>query len=126
HSLHGHPEEGSQRDRSSAGSRCVQDLHWPRSRGLRGPLQEPRASAHGVVPMKVFVQPTCGVTSTSMFRVAHALKKYKPIGVEVVQSQKEADLVVLHTIGPWQQLPEQEYVVIQYCLETAGAGRWSG
>jgi len=76
--------------------------------------------------MKVFVQPTCGVTSTSMFRVAHALRKYKPIGVEIVQNQREADLVVLHTIGPWQQLPNQEYVVIQYCLETAGAGRWSG
>lgn len=71
--------------------------------------------------MKVYLHPT-GTHSKAMVRVACALVKYAPKGVSFVTRPAYADVQVLHVIGQdalQYDLP-REYVVIQYCYQTAG------
>jgi glycosyltransferase involved in cell wall biosynthesis len=79
--------------------------------------------------LRVFVEPV-GLFSRAMVRVADALTRYAPAGVEIVSdlSPSECDLVVLHVIGRdaisvAENVAQcgQRYAVIQYCLQTAGA-----
>lgn len=73
--------------------------------------------------------------SRAMGRVAKALTDHAGGRVKVVGSAAEADLVVLHVIGPEGLLAEidrlrahgQRYAVIQYCVKTTtwpAAARW--
>lgn len=64
--------------------------------------------------MKVFLRPT-GLHSLAMQRVANALERYAPMGVEIVKSAGEADLQLLHVIGETEPPVDREYAVIQYC-----------
>lgn len=75
--------------------------------------------------MKVFVD-SPPLLSRAMFRVAHALRKYAPLNVQITKDPIEADLVILHVIG-YQDTIEaanlltkrgQKYGVIQYCLRS--------
>lgn len=76
--------------------------------------------------MKVFVRPT-GLYSRAMTRVAVALARYAPLSVEIVETYAEADIVVSHLIGPWDQMETKPEIVIQYCLRSAGLDyeRWA-
>lgn len=76
--------------------------------------------------MNVYLQPQ-GLHSHSMLRTARALECYAPSGVRIVQSQEDADLVILHVIGADAIEKANEvlvsgkrYCAVQYCLETAG------
>jgi hypothetical protein len=71
--------------------------------------------------MKICVTPT-GLHSRAMVRVANALMKYGPAEVSFVGRPVNADVQVLHVIGPGVlQLDwPREYAVIQYCYQTAG------
>ena len=60
--------------------------------------------------------------SKAMLRVAAALHRHAPAGVQVVDREADADLVVLHVIG-MEGLPEaiaklkgRRYAIVQYCL----------
>lgn len=71
---------------------------------------------------KVFLEPP-KVASPSLSRVADALTKYKPEGVEIVSDEAEADIVVLHVIGRQDQVLEKarnlpRYAVIQYAVRS--------
>jgi glycosyltransferase involved in cell wall biosynthesis len=80
--------------------------------------------------VKVFLEPT-GLHSFAMKRVAKALAHYAPPSVQIVDRfPNEADLRVLHVIGPGvydDMDPNQPHAIIQYCLESAGYDRvkWS-
>ncbi len=72
--------------------------------------------------MKVYLQPP-RVNSLSLKRVARALTQYKPDWVEIVDSEADADLVVLHVIGRQDQILKQaaktkSYAVIQYAIRS--------
>lgn len=74
--------------------------------------------------MKVFLKPT-GLYSQAMIRVARALTQYAPEGVDVVRRPEQADIRVMHTIGPdlFEFINSQPYLrfaVIQYCFKSAG------
>lgn len=71
--------------------------------------------------MKVCVVPT-GLHSRAMIRVADALMKFAPEGITFVGRPVNADVQVLHVVGPdvLQSTWPREYVVIQYCYQTAG------
>lgn len=64
--------------------------------------------------------------SAAMRRVAEALARFRPAGVDLVPTELEADLVVLHVIGyPETETAvaellerEQRYAVMQYCLRS--------
>lgn len=81
--------------------------------------------------MKVYLKPT-GLMSRAMYRVAHALTTYAPKEVDVVRRPEQADLRIMHTIGPdmfdfvEQQGPSFRFAVIQYCYKSAGGneGMW--
>jgi hypothetical protein len=66
--------------------------------------------------MKICVRPT-GLHSRAMLRVADALQKHAPSGLSFVREPEDADLQVLHVIGPdaLTELRAQRYVCIQYC-----------
>lgn len=65
--------------------------------------------------MKVFLKPT-GLHSPAMIRVVEALSKYAPPSIQVTADQLQADLTVLHVIGPDVVPPKRgAYAVIQYC-----------
>lgn len=76
--------------------------------------------------MNVFLEPT-GLHSRSMLRTARALERYAPSGIQIVQRQEDADLVILHVIGADAigrandvLASGKRYAAIQYCLKTAG------
>jgi glycosyltransferase involved in cell wall biosynthesis len=82
----------------------------------------------GRTPIRAYVQPT-GLHSRAMIRVADALARYAPTGVEIAPdpSPSECDLIILHVIGSdaitaAERVAScgQRYAVIQYCLVTAG------
>ena len=65
--------------------------------------------------------------SHSLRRVASALRQYALPDIEVVASEDDADLVVLHVIGRCEQVTgyarelkarERNYAVIQYCVRS--------
>lgn len=61
--------------------------------------------------------------SLGIKRVVQALKQYAPKGVEVVSSQEEADLVVVHMVGNgqlqhWTTDNGKPFAAVQYCLRT--------
>jgi D-inositol-3-phosphate glycosyltransferase len=80
--------------------------------------------------MRAFVSAPAGL-SRAMTRVANALAEYAPIpqpdgsGVQIVKTEAEADLVVLHVIGE-EGITEakrlhdagKKYAIIQYCLRS--------
>lgn len=71
--------------------------------------------------MKVFVDPIPITLSRAMFRVAKGLRTYVPDGIEIVDRVSQADLQVLHVIGPQvlkRHLKVTDYAVIQYCLKS--------
>jgi hypothetical protein len=60
-----------------------------------------------------------------MLRVASALKKHAPEGVEAVSKIEDADLRIVHVIGHGSMdgvNPEQPHVIIQYCLRSTEDG----
>lgn len=68
--------------------------------------------------MKVFVDPIPVNLSRAMFRVAKGLRTYVPDGIEIVDQPDQADLQVLHVIGPHavkRHLRVADYAIIQYC-----------
>lgn len=72
--------------------------------------------------MKVYLTPP-KVASPSLMRVTNALIKYKPKNVEIVDSEKDADLVILHVIGRQEQTTKhasklKNYAVIQYAIRS--------
>lgn len=76
--------------------------------------------------MRVYLNPP-DVASPSLMRVTQALIKYKPDWVEIVDSEYEADLVILHVIGRQDQVTNQawklnvqdkDYAVIQYAIRS--------
>lgn len=76
--------------------------------------------------MNVYLEPV-GLFSRSMTRTARALERYAPSGVRIVQSQEDADVVILHVIGADAMeradavaTSGKRYCAIQYCLDTAG------
>lgn len=71
--------------------------------------------------MKVYVDPLPVSLSRAMYRVANALKKYAPAGIDIVEDVKKADLQILHTIGfgVLRFLEAPRYAVIQYCFKSA-------
>lgn len=78
--------------------------------------------AWGAKDMKVFVEPT-GLHSRAMRRVARALMRHAPPGVEETKDREAADLTVLHVIGPGSLEGHnlgQSYAVIQYCWKSGG------
>lgn len=66
--------------------------------------------------MKVFLRPL-GLHSRAMLRVAEALRKRLPAGWTEVAEPEQADLQILHVIGPdaLGQVKAPRYAVIQYC-----------
>jgi len=64
--------------------------------------------------MKVFTRPT-GLFSRAMTRVADALERYAPSGVEFTGVPEKADVRVLHVIDFVKDKPDFDYIVIQYC-----------
>lgn len=66
--------------------------------------------------MKVCVRPT-GLHSRAMVRVEQALIEHAPAGLDFVHFPGEADLQVLHVIGPdaLDELRAPRYALIQYC-----------
>ncbi len=71
--------------------------------------------------MKVYLNPPAG-TSLALQRVALALARYAPRGVEVVADPKRADFRIWHALGAGERTPllatAQDHAVIQYCLRT--------
>jgi hypothetical protein len=68
--------------------------------------------------MKVYVEPPASM-SRAMFRVARALRRYAPKHVQVVDSPHDADVQVMHVIGPDALTFESaapRVAVIQYCM----------
>lgn len=78
--------------------------------------------------MKVYVDPIPGdIMSRAMTRVANALREHAPFGVKIVDDVADADLQVIHVIGP-TPIRVKEYAVIQYCWKTIhghDAALWS-
>lgn len=67
--------------------------------------------------MKVFLRPTglCA-GARAMLRVVEALSKYAPSQIQITTDPAQADLTVLHVIGPDAVPPARgAYAVIQYC-----------
>lgn len=78
--------------------------------------------------MRVYVKAPTNM-SRAMFRVANALERYAPAGVEIVQDQASADLSVHHVIGldAVGYRTSQPCAVIQYCVNSAtkeGSAPW--
>lgn len=71
--------------------------------------------------MKVYIRPPAHM-SLAMFRVANALRATMPAGVFEVKKEDDADLLVLHVIGPEavDYRRDKRCAVIQYCLATGG------
>jgi len=75
-----------------------------------------------VVEMKVCVDPIPNTLSRAMGRVANALKRYAPKGIEIVENPEQAEVQILHAIGShaarrWVKSPN--FIVIQYCYNSA-------
>jgi hypothetical protein len=75
--------------------------------------------------MKVFLQPP--QPSLGLDRIAHALRRYAPAGVEVCQFPRNVDLTVIYAIGRRDHIERQcreikqrdkRYAVIQVCLKS--------
>jgi hypothetical protein len=66
--------------------------------------------------MRVCVRPT-GLHSRAMLRVADALQRYAPDDVQFVFDPSDADVQVLHVIGPdaLDELRAERFALIQYC-----------
>lgn len=80
---------------------------------------------------KAFVEVQPPTLSIAMHRVAKALKQYAPSRlVEFVDSPEEADIQVVHVIGPDQAalIKSPNHAVMQYCAgddaSTTGPGVW--
>ena len=71
--------------------------------------------------MKVFLQPPPHM-SLAMFRVANALEQTLPDGWTPVKREDDADLLLLHVIGPdaINYRTDKRVAVMQYCLNTTG------
>lgn len=76
--------------------------------------------------MKVFLDPP-QVASRSLGRVAEALWRYGGEGIETVRYASQAELVVFHVIGRYDQVLEAahklkrrgaRYAVVQYCVKS--------
>ena len=75
--------------------------------------------------MKVYLKPD--TESRGINRVYKALIQYMPDNLKVINSIREADLVVFHVIGRVEALTRQitsvknsnkDYAIIQYCLKS--------
>lgn len=75
--------------------------------------------------MKVFLQPPPGM-SLAMFRVASALDLTAPEGVQIVNREDKADVLILHVIGheAIQYRIDKRVAVMQYCLNPASTAAW--
>lgn len=76
--------------------------------------------------MKVYCESYAHL-SRAMWRVSEALKRHAPSNVEFVQIKEEADLEVLHVIGPDAldyASPSRYTAVIQYCTNKAEPKMW--
>jgi len=78
--------------------------------------------------LKVCVEPPAHL-SRAMFRVADALRRHAPAGVEFT-GPEDAELQVLHVVAldtiPYVvERPDLNYAVIQYCYASAGEGWWN-
>lgn len=78
--------------------------------------------------LRVFCDPTIGLHSRAMVRIAEAVKRHKPSNVQIVDKQQDADLVLFYPIGfDWVDHFKQcisngqKYAVVQCCLKTSGA-----
>ncbi len=76
--------------------------------------------------MRVYLKaPT--TASRAMFRVVDALIQFAPRSIEIVNDPQEAELLIVHAIGvdviEWTEKLNRPYVVIQYCLKSAGGNR---
>lgn len=78
--------------------------------------------------LRVFCDPTIGLHSRAMVRIAEAIKRHKPSNVQIVNNQQDADLVVFYPIGfDWVDhfarciSAGKKYAVVQCCLKTSGA-----
>ena len=71
--------------------------------------------------MRVFVDPLPQTLGRAMYRVADALYRYAPRDVQVVANPEEADVQVLHAIGPdvVRELKAPNFALLQYCLSSA-------
>lgn len=70
--------------------------------------------------MKVYVKPQRWM-GRGIQRLAEALDRHKPDGVEIVRDRERADLEVIHVIGCGSlpsDLARIPYAVVQYCLRT--------
>ncbi len=78
--------------------------------------------------MKVFLAPLPDNLSKAMFRVAGALARYAPSGVEIVRKPEDADVQLLHVIGrgSLKHLRCERYVVLQYCYRSTEWGAVPG
>lgn len=78
--------------------------------------------------MKVYVEPIPATLSRAMHRVAAALRAHAPRGIQVTRNLYEADLQVLHAIGPdaLEEVVAPRVATIQYCLYSAhGPASWT-
>lgn len=72
--------------------------------------------------MKVFLRPPKHL-SLAMFRVAAAIEDTRPPDIEIVSTEDEADLLVLHVISQdaVEYRRDKPCAVLQYCLHTGGS-----
>jgi len=77
--------------------------------------------------MRAFVQPT-GTYSHAMVRIANALERHAPVGVEITRDKSSADVIVMYAIDDVYDetlsimTRGQRYAIVQCCLRTC-AGR---
>lgn len=76
--------------------------------------------------MKVHLTPASNM-STAMFRIARVLRATMPANFTTVKTEDEADLLVLHVIGPEAiaYRPDKKVIAIQYCLGSSAAANVS-
>lgn len=64
--------------------------------------------------MRIFTRPT-GLHSRAMIRVSKAIEASMPKSFTIGTSPEDADVQVLHVIGPTETPKDKDYIVIQYC-----------
>lgn len=74
--------------------------------------------------VKVCVAPLPTGLSQAMYRVARALARHAPEGVEIVSRPEDADIQVLHVVdlGSFNHLRCDRHVIIQYCYKSTEPG----
>lgn len=72
--------------------------------------------------MRVYVDPLPDTLSKAMHRTAEALRRYAPRDVQLSRTPEDADVQVLHGIGPdvLDHLRAPSFALLQYCLSTGG------